>query len=171
MTTITSLLIVTLSLFLVHLDARNWTPEYIDALLLTRQCYDDHVLSLMDSFTESLNETKLIAQFRARTMTILAYRIDRHEPFCVSLVESASHIYRELMWHNKQDIRRMTKKKVVPLVHKGREATLSHLQLALSNNEIRHACESLSSPNMTLLRPCVRDKRKDSMRAYTRYTE
>lgn len=165
------ILLVTLSLFLVNLDARNWTPEYTDALLLTRHCYDNHVLTLLDSFIEPLNETKLIDHFRARTMTILAHRIDRQEPFCVSIVESASHIYRELMWHNKQDIRRMTKKKVVPLMHKGRVATIAQLQLALSNNEIRHACESLSSPNMTLLRPCVKDKRKDSMRAYTRFTE
>lgn len=166
--------VLALLCLIIGAESRVWSPEYITALLQTRQCYSTGHLAVMDSFFDHLNDTTLNDHYYARTMTTLSHRLDRGESICLAIVETGSHIYREITWHKRQEIRRMTDKKILPVLHSGREATIVHLQQTLSNGFIRDACEALpalSKDELELLRVCVRDRRKESMRAYTKFTE
>ncbi len=155
-------------------NARVWSPEYIKALLETRQCYNERHLEVLDSFFTYLNDTTLGDHFQARVMTTLSDRLDRTSSLCEAIEATGSHMFKELTWHKKQDTRRMKEKKILPIHHSGREATINHLRYALSEGIVRNACEAitpLSKEEMAALQTCTRDKRKESMYAYTKFTE
>lgn len=166
------LLVLFATTLIVQCDSRKWSPRYISALLDVRQCYyDRRHIALFDSLIAPLNDTKLIDHHRAIIMSTLSDELNSHKPFCVAVTETGSSLYREMLWHRKQEHRRMSSQKIVPVHHPEREAAINHLVQILSGGEVLRACEAIPSPDMEALIECTRNKRKDSMSAYTVFTE
>ena len=156
--------------------ARKWTDEYTDALIKGRDCLGSEYTALLDSFIQPLNETSERRYFSARIISLLLHRLDRNEPLCRAIVETASHLYHELHWQKRQEARRISRKKagITAALHVDRDTAIDMLQYRLTNNRIRSTCESFATLTMeerARVYKCMRSVRKDSVWAYTKYTE
>lgn len=162
-------------LFITVIFARQWGTEYVQSLTEMRSCYPSHYLGILDSFISPLNESSLRDYYGARTFSILAHRLDRSDPICAAIVATATQIYRELMWHKRQENRRMIEKKVVPRQERTDvDTTIESLVEALTSGRIKNRCLELgpqTEDERKELHECSRQKRKESMNAYTRFIE
>lgn len=164
-----------LLLFITVTLGRQWGTEYVQSIVEMRQCYSSPYLEILDSFTAPLNETNLRNYYNARTFSLLSHRLDRNDPLCTAIGVTGTQLYRELMWHKRRENRRMSEKKVVPRIERTDiDTTIETLQQALSSGRIRDSCQQLglqTEEERRNLHECSRTKRKESMNAYTRFTE
>lgn len=161
--------------FISIIVARPWTPEYIDTLLDIRSCLDSRHLAIFDSLFVPLNDTSLTRLYYATAMQTFEHRLHRNEPLCVAIEGTISHLYREVIWQKRQYMRRISESKIVVVAehHTGREAFINYLHQVLSGGVVREVCNAIivSDVQVNELRDCTREKRKDSIWAYTRFKE
>lgn len=165
-----------LLLLLSVVNARQWSPAYVNSLLEGRQCLTREHLVLMDSFIDMIRDTKDHVYYSARTISLLLHRLDRQQSLCDAMVDTASSLYHELSWQKGMGIRRLTQKmsNATLVTRNEYDTVIDTLRESLSSDRIRRECASfapLTVEERARLYKCMRGVRKESIWAYTKYTE
>lgn len=183
-------------MFIESVHSIAWTKPYVDAVMESRQCFNTSYMSIIDSLFIHLSDTTLATYYYSRGLSFLGDRIISDREICQSIIETASHIYNDILWdvkeavnlqyHKEQEI--INNMKVISLQEskelrnkarirydKTRDSTIHHIQGLLTSNTIKEQCETFKNENadqpsqIHSIKKCIKDKRKQAIMVYTRF--
>ena len=148
-----------------------WTENYIEAVLESRKCLNNSYTAIIDSLFVSLNDMSLVKLHYARGLELfMSRKIEKGAPLCVTLQETCSFIYRDILFARNQAIRRLEETTIYDPV---RDDTLQHIQKLLADGVVRSQCAaSVSDEKRHLpgIQYCFKERRKEAIRVYSRYS-
>src|ERR1700761_9734569 len=177
-------MILTILLFLltIKINALAWTEPYVDAVLESRQCFNQSFISIMDSLFEQLHDMKLTKYYYARGLSYISHKLQnghQHHLLCPSLIETVSYVYRDIQWGRQEAINfEYHQSKVTDERYKKefrydetRDPTINHIHNLLTSNIIKERCEQLhiQKDQLSYIRECTKEKRKEVIKVYTRF--
>jgi hypothetical protein len=164
-----------------------WNAARVDSTLLVANCINDSYVAIMDHLLEPMQDGTLSKLYRAKSREFFSTQVHKGVSLCESLQATANHIYRDLRWAHqtraslhaykaKLDAVEKTTIKSLNPWDESIEPSIEHIHQLLKDNYIRTECGKeiekggftphKLAEEMTRIKHCLREKRKDAVRAY-----
>ena len=90
-------------LFINNIQCIAWTPEYIDAVLESRSCFNESYMSLIESLFDYIPDIKLKNMYYAKGLSFLGQKLHRNDELCQSIVDTMTYVYRDIITWDKEE--------------------------------------------------------------------